>query len=122
MCLAARDHVEDIGPKGKVGHDGTDGSKCGERMNRYGKWQKSAGENIAFGPDDARWIVVQLIVDDGVPGRGHRKNIFNAGFRVVGVHIGGHEVYRHMCVIDFAGGYRDDRRSIRRRLAGGKQR
>ena len=35
------------------------------------------GENIAFGESDALENLIQLIVDDGVPDRAHRYNIFN---------------------------------------------
>lgn len=104
---AALDHVEDIGPKGLMTHDGTDDSKMEDRMSRYGKWEKTCGENIAAGPNDARPIVIQLIVDDGVPGRGHRKNIYNPDYHVVGVAGGKHKQYRYVCVMDFAGGYKE---------------
>jgi uncharacterized protein YkwD len=107
LALAAADHVGDIGPKGKVGHDGTDGSTTADRVNRHGKWLRTVGENIALGYADARTIVVQLIIDDGVPNRGHRANIFSRDFGVVGVAIGGHKVFRHMCVLDFAGGFQE---------------
>jgi len=112
LFLAAKDHVEDTGKKGLVGHDGSDGSTAVQRMERYGKWEKTAGENVAYGVDKARDIVIQLIVDDGVPGRGHRANIFNADYRAVGVAMGSHRTYRSMCVIDFAGGFRDDAQRI----------
>lgn len=107
LSLAAKDHVEDTGKKGLVGHDGSDGSTAVQRMERYGKWEKTAGENIAYGVDKARDIVIQLIVDDGVPGRGHRVNIFTADYRTIGVAIGAHQTYRRMCVMDFAGGFQD---------------
>lgn len=77
------------------------------RVNRYGGWEKAIAENISYGPSGARDIVVSLIVDDGVPGRGHRQNIFNPDFRAAGTACGPHAVYGTMCVIDFAGEYRE---------------
>jgi uncharacterized protein YkwD len=74
-------------------------------MNRYGTWQYTAAENISYGDNDARGVLIQLIVDDGTPNRGHRSNIFNADYRYVGLACGPHSHFGLMCVMDFAGGY-----------------
>lgn len=106
LSLAAKDHAEDQGETSETGHTGRDGSSPFDRIERYGLWLSTAGENIDYGNDDARRIVLSLIIDDGVPSRGHRKNIFNPQFKAAGIACGPHEKYRHMCVIDLAGGFK----------------
>jgi uncharacterized protein YkwD len=107
LARAARDHVEDIGPAGLVGHVGTDGSQPEDRIKRYGESQRVEGENVSFGPKSGRENIIQLIVDDGVPDRGHRKAMFEPGLTVAGIACGAHKVYERMCVIDFAGGFKE---------------
>jgi hypothetical protein len=105
MSRGARDHVEVQGRNGTIGHGSNEESQPWERINRYGAWEKTVGENIAYGCSRPRDVVTSLIIDDGVPGRGHRQNIFNPNFRVVGVAWGPHTIYGTMCVIIFAGEY-----------------
>ena len=105
MSDGARDHVKDQARSGATGHKGSDGSAVGARVNRYGKWKHTVAENIAYGGSSGREIVIRLIVDDGVPDRGHRKNIFNPRFRMVGVACGTHKKYGTMCVTTFAADY-----------------
>ncbi|MEG5052769.1 MULTISPECIES: CAP domain-containing protein [unclassified Microcoleus] len=105
MSLAAKDHVNDIGPKGLVTHTGTDGSDPTQRVDRYG--QGYAGENIDFGASSGREIVIDLLVDDGVSSRGHRENILKPSYRFAGVSVGPHAQYGTMAVIDFADQYKE---------------
>lgn len=104
---AAFDHVRDQGPTGQTGHTGADGSSMSDRMARYGQWQSTAAENIAYGSGNPMKVVIDLIVDDGVPSRGHRANIFQPRLRVMGGACGPHRQYRVMCTIDYAGGFVD---------------
>ena len=104
MSMAATEHVaEQAG--GALGHRGSDFSDPGDRLNRHGTWKELWGENIAYGKLTARDLVVALIVDDGLRGRKHRKNIFNPAFHYTGVAVGPHARYRTVCNIDFAGSY-----------------
>ncbi len=98
---AARDHAADQGRTGEVGHAGGDGSSPSDRMRRYARWT-ATGEAIAYGSGDAEEVVLQLIVDDGVPDRGHRRILFNPDYTLIGVACGPHRVWRQVCVLDFA--------------------
>lgn len=102
LSRAAMDHVIDQGNKGTLGHTGSDRSQPGDRVNRYGTWRWAVGENISYGRDEARDIIMGLIIDDGVPGRGHRENLFSNRYKVTGVACGYHKTFEVMCVIDFA--------------------
>jgi uncharacterized protein YkwD len=101
LALAALDHVTWQGPRGEIGHQGDGGASPSERLRKRGVAPRASGESISYGPDGLQ-IVIDLIVDDGVPSRGHRKTIFNPRFQQVGIAIGPHRRYGTMCVMDFA--------------------
>lgn len=101
LALAARDMADDQGATGYTGHRSADGRMPGDRVKRRGG-DIFVGETISYGYDDPGSVVRQLIVDDGVPSRGHRKLIFAPGNRFAGVGCGPHPRDRFMCVIDYA--------------------
>jgi uncharacterized protein YkwD len=52
--------------------------------------------------------VIKLLIDDGVPSRGHRDNIFNSDYKVMGCFSGPHKQYNMMTCIDYASGWRKE--------------
>ena len=74
-------------------------------MSRYGVVAHGWAENICYRQRSARAIVMALIIDDGVRGRGYRRNIFNANYDAAGAAYGRHAAYGSVCSIDFASGY-----------------
>jgi Cysteine-rich secretory protein family len=106
LCQSAGLHVADQGPRGGYGHNGSGwGDTPWTRMGKFGQFVGYAGENIYYGHRDARGIVCAWIIDTGVSGKAHRKNIFSPSFGVAGVACGPHASYGAMCVMDFAGSF-----------------
>jgi len=105
LAAAAADHVRDQGPIGGLQHRGTDNSDPARRASRYGRWIQGVAENITYGENPARAVVIQLLVDDGVPDRGHRDNILDPDWGAAGVACGPHRRYRQICVMDYAAKY-----------------
>lgn len=99
LRAAAAEHLADQARTGGTGHDGSDGSSPGVRVQRMGGGVYVA-EIISYGSVDAIDAMRQLIVDDGVADRGHRSIIYSGELRYAGVACGPHPRYRTMCVID----------------------
>lgn len=101
LARAATDHVQEQSLSGRTGHYSADGSAPGERVAKQGGGTLVA-EVIAYGAVDAADVIRQLIVDDGVPDRGHRNLLFTPHLRYAGVACGPHPEFKTMCVIDLA--------------------
>jgi uncharacterized protein YkwD len=102
LAAAAADHVRDQGPIGGLEHRGTDNSDPDRRANRHGRWIQGIAENIAYGENPAREVVIQLLIDDGVADRGHRDNMLDPRWGAAGVACGPHRRYLQMCVMEYA--------------------
>jgi uncharacterized protein YkwD len=107
LSSAAKDHAADQSKTGQTGHNGSDKSTPEIRMKRYGVFGGSwtYGENIAYGDTTGREIICSLLIDDGIPNRGHRTNIMNKAFTQTGAAYGTHAQYRASCTINYANGY-----------------
>ena len=102
LCKSAQEHVNDIGPKGLLLYQSSDGTEPEDRISKYGNYSESLGENIDFGPNDAMGVIVSLTLDDGEEQRPHRENLFKEEYHKVGIACGPHETEFQMCVMDFA--------------------
>jgi len=108
LTKAAKYHASDMGKKGNAGHTSTNGWGMQERIEKFVRWEVTIGENCAYGLYSPLDIVMGLLIDEGVPDLGHRKNILNPDYKVVGVAIRPHKTYGTNCVQDFAGGVKGE--------------
>jgi uncharacterized protein YkwD len=113
LCLAAKDHANDLAAKGLSGHQGSDGSLPNTRVDRYGDWEGSIGETVVYEINPARQIVILLIIDDGTPNRGHRRNIFDPNYKVAGVSVVESQTNGARCVVDYVGSFKEKAASNR---------
>ena len=97
---AAGEHVVEQGPRGATGHKSRNGERADARVWRQGGGGHVA-ETITYGPPSAVEVVRQLIVDDDVPDRGHRRVVYSEEFGFAGVRCGPHKRYGKMCVAVF---------------------
>ncbi|HYM93400.1 MAG TPA: CAP domain-containing protein [Chitinophagaceae bacterium] len=60
-------------------HTGSDGSQPWDRITKFSPAMKFGNENIAgcYPEPTAREIVLQLLIDSGIPGYGHRYNLLD---------------------------------------------
>ena len=104
LYSSAEEHVNDIGPKGLLLYQSSDGTEPEDRINKYCNYE-TLGENIDFGPNDAMGVIISLTLDDGEEQRPHRENLFKEDYNKVGIACGPHQTEFQMCVMDFAGDY-----------------
>ena len=102
LTRSAQSHVNDIGPKGLLLYESSDGTEPEDRISKFGNYSESLGENIDFGPNDAMGVLVSLTLDDGEEERPHRENLFKDDYQKVGIACGPHSTEFQMCVMDFA--------------------
>ena len=102
ISKACRDHVNDIGPKGLISHQGSDGKNITDRIEKYCEWDGIVAENLDFGFRIGENVVMNMIMDDGIKEKYQRKNIFNKEFNYIGVGAGPHKIYGICVVVGYA--------------------
>lgn len=48
-----------------------------KRSKRFKHSKMGYAENLVAGNESVRYAIIDLLIDDGIPSRGHRKNILN---------------------------------------------
>ena len=107
LSKVARQQLTDLQENPKLKHLGKDGSDLETRLFKVGFAGMPIAENISYRADAAREIVLNMIIDDGVKSRSHRKNIFSQSFKLFGVACGAAVDKRNLCVIEFASSFKE---------------
>jgi uncharacterized protein YkwD len=71
---AARYLGKDSKKRNKLNHVDSHGQTPFDRIRKFTDLN-AGGENLAAGMNTARESLISLLIDSGIPGRGHRKNI-----------------------------------------------
>ncbi|MFW6326875.1 MAG: CAP domain-containing protein [Bacteroidota bacterium] len=103
MSKGSEDHALYMKRTGITSHKGQGGMS--KRVSKYGEWKGALAENLQWGTSNAHEAIISLMIDDGIPGRGHRVNAMNPTYTKVGVAIAPHPEYRISYVINFANDY-----------------
>lgn len=106
LSLAALDLVNDIGPRGIVSHQDSNGYYVSDRIEQYCEWDYCANECIEVSSHNAQDVIISLLVDDGLSAKMDRRALFQRIYNYVGIGCGMHKDYQIMSVLVFAGSLR----------------
>ncbi len=92
----AEEHAFNSGKRGTTGHQRFN-NRYGPLMGKY----TEVAENCAYGLEEPLDILIQLLIDEGIPDMGHRKNLLNPNFNSIGISIKHHKKFVYNCVMSF---------------------
>lgn len=98
---SASHHAHEMGTRGALGHDSSDGTTFTMRIHKFHK-PVTVSENITYGYSDAVSNIMAMLIDEGVAERTHRHNILGKTFHHLGLSIKPHKNMEFNCVIDFS--------------------
>lgn len=103
LYLDARVHALDMGKAGAIGHNTSKGDNFQKRIVELKKTYTIVFENCQYGYDKALDVVIDLLIDEGIPDYGHRKALLNTSLKYVGVSFEKHKKYKWNCVMMMGG-------------------
>ncbi len=77
LYKASVKHGKDVQKQSRITHQGSDGTQPFDRIQKYASSMVDGSENLVSGATDFRDGLIVLLVDSGVPGKGHRVNLLN---------------------------------------------
>jgi hypothetical protein len=98
----AKNHAIQMGQTGKVGHTSIYGDSYQTRMDALTRKHKKLLEACQYGYSRGLYVVIDLLIDDGVANLGHRKALLNEQAKYVGVSMQSHRKYGTNTVIELA--------------------
>lgn len=107
LMLTTLDHINDLVKNNIIGHESSEGESSQKRAERYGIWTYDLRENISYGAKIPQEVILNLLVDDGVPSRSHRKVLLNPRLTRIGIATGVNKLWDPICVLLLAGNFYD---------------
>lgn len=94
----AESYAKQAGKRGWTSH-----VNVNQRFDQFAKHIDITAENLQFGFNDPLDIVMDLLIDIDIPSYGHRKNILDKDFTLLGVAIAPHKEFDYITVMAFGG-------------------
>ncbi len=87
LIEVSQNHANDLlRHKKSPSHNSTNGQSFQQRMIKY-EVNRCAAENISYGPSNTIMALVLLLIDEGLPDLGHRKNLLSSEYSEMGIGI-----------------------------------
>jgi hypothetical protein len=87
LLKASSFHARDLADHNIFQHESSDGTSFSTRLTRFKASRGSSGENCQAGYSTPLDVFMDLLIDSGIPSKGHRYNIMNAGYGKIGIGI-----------------------------------
>lgn len=98
----AKEHATQMGKSGKTGHSNVAGIPYYERVNQISKKYSKLLESCQYGYSRGLFVMLDLLIDDGVVNLGHRRALLDKEALYIGVSMQTHKKYKMNTVIEMA--------------------